>query len=199
MLEVILASNNPSKIYELQVAVKHFGVVLIPQSSLGVTNIEETGLTFTENALLKARHASQQTGLPALADDSGLVVKILNGAPGIYSARYAGPGSCAQDNINKLLRELRDIPISQRQAFFHCTLVYLQNGRDPTPLICQGQWEGHILMAPQGEAGFGYDSIFGLSNTKCSVAELSFENKQAMSHRGQALRTLLSDLPKKLA
>lgn len=176
-----------------------FNLTPIPQTEMGVTDIPETGLTFVENAILKARHACQTTGLPAIADDSGLAVAALNGAPGIYSARYAGANAKAPDNIKKLLTELKDIPIAARQACFHCVLVYLSHAEDQTPLICHGMWHGSILTAAQGEGGFGYDPVFFVPAEKKSAAELSLASKNRLSHRGQALRQLMKNLPEKLA
>jgi len=166
-----------------------------PQGEFGVTDAEETGLTFVENAILKARHASSHTGLPAIADDSGLEVDALNGAPGIYSARYAGSGASDQANLEKLLAALQDVPEAQRSARFQCLLVYLRHAGDPTPLICQGTWEGRILFTPRGEYGFGYDPVFHVPTHDCSSAELAPELKNSLSHRGQALRKLVAALP----
>lgn len=178
---------------------KNLNLKIIPQSELNVTAIEETGLTFVENALLKARHACRETGLPAIADDSGLEVAALNGAPGIYSARYAGPNATAKNNIEKLLSILKNIPEERRQANFHCSLVYLSHTTDPTPLICEGTWHGRILNMPQGNHGFGYDPIFYVPDQHCSAAELDLEVKNRFSHRGQALRMLVEKLPGKMS
>jgi XTP/dITP diphosphohydrolase len=197
-MKTIFASNNTGKIQEVQALLKDFHLELIPQSTLGVEEIEETGLTFVENALLKARHAAKVTGLPAIADDSGLIVSALNGAPGIYSARYAGEPSHAKNNIQKLLTELRDTPLQERTAAFYCILVYLAHPEDPTPLICEGLWTGSILTEPTGEKGFGYDPIFFDAENQCSAAELPPEIKNRISHRGQALQLLLKKLPDKL-
>jgi len=167
----------------------------VPQSHYNVADAEETGLTFVENAILKARNAAQHTGLPALADDSGLEVDALHGAPGIYSARYAGPMASDAENLGKLLAMLKDVPEEKRGAHFQCVLVYLRHALDPTPLICQGAWEGRILTAPRGTSGFGYDPVFFVPSHACSAAELPAETKNVLSHRGQALRQLLAGLP----
>jgi XTP/dITP diphosphohydrolase len=159
-----------------------------------VPDAEETGLTFVENALLKARNAAAHTGLAAIADDSGIEVDALHGAPGIYSARYAGAGASDQANLEKLLAVLRDVPEAARTARFQCLLVYLRHADDPTPLICQGTWEGRILDAPRGENGFGYDPVFYVPTHDCTSAELPPEVKNALSHRGQALRKLVAAL-----
>ncbi len=163
----------------------------VPQSDFDVPDADETGLTFVENAILKARHAAQLTGLPAIADDSGLEVDALNGAPGIYSSRFAGGGASDADNLQKLLAELKEVPEDQRTARFQCLMVFMSHAEDPTPLICQGSWEGRILFAPQGENGFGYDPLFWVPGEQCTSAELPSELKNRLSHRGQALQKLL--------
>ncbi|MHB1948874.1 MAG: RdgB/HAM1 family non-canonical purine NTP pyrophosphatase [Gammaproteobacteria bacterium] len=198
MTKVVFASSNPGKIRELQNMLQDYHLTIIPQSEFNVRDIPETGLTFVENAILKARNASRETGLPALADDSGLEVTALKGAPGIFSARYAGPKATSQDNIQKLLSELEHVPDDQRSASFHCVLVYLAHAEDPTPLICQGTWSGMILASPRGEQGFGYDPVFFDPNLKCSAAELTQELKNKVSHRGKALRLLMEHMPEKL-
>jgi XTP/dITP diphosphohydrolase len=167
---------------------------VLPQSSFGVPEAEETGLTFVENAILKARNAARHTGLPALADDSGIEVDALNGAPGIYSARYAGPGATDEENLLKLLAALEGLPEDRRGARFQCVIAYLRHAEDPTPLICQGTWEGRILAAPRGANGFGYDPVFFVPEEGVSSAELAPEIKNRLSHRGQALRRLLEGL-----
>ncbi|MGC8732302.1 MAG: RdgB/HAM1 family non-canonical purine NTP pyrophosphatase, partial [Halothiobacillaceae bacterium] len=155
---------------------------------------EETGLSFIENAILKARNAARHTGLAAIADDSGLEVDVLNGAPGIYSARYAGPGKGDAANNDKLLDALQGIPREARTARFQCVIAYLRHAEDPTPLVAQGTWEGRILEAPRGEHGFGYDPLFWVPTHECSSAELDAATKNALSHRGQAMRALLEQL-----
>jgi XTP/dITP diphosphohydrolase len=190
---IVLASGNRGKLREFNELLADQAIAVLPQSDFGVPEAEETGLTFVENAIIKARNASAHTGLPAIADDSGLEVDFLNGAPGIYSARYAGDAGSAANNA-KLLRALEGIEDERRGARFQCLLVYLRHADDPTPIICQGTWEGRILNAERGEAGFGYDPVFYLSGDDCSAAELSAERKNLLSHRGQALRCLLAAL-----
>jgi len=190
---IVLATGNKGKVREFSELLADQDISIVPQSDFGVPDVAETGLTFVENAILKARNAAQHTGLPAIADDSGLEVDFLNGAPGIYSARYAGDGGSAANNA-KLLEALSAVADGQRGARFQCLLVYLRHADDPTPLICQGTWEGRILRAPQGEAGFGYDPLFFVPEEGCSAAELPAARKNELSHRGQALRCLLSAL-----
>jgi XTP/dITP diphosphohydrolase len=157
---VVLASGNAGKVREFNQLLAGAHVEVLPQSSFGVPEAEETGLTFVENAILKARNAARHTGLPAIADDSGIEVDALNGAPGIYSARYAGAGASDEENLYKLLSALEGLPDEQRGARFQCVIAYLRHAEDPTPLICQGTWEGRILAAPRGANGFGYDPVF---------------------------------------
>jgi XTP/dITP diphosphohydrolase len=195
-MKIVFASNNAGKIRELQTPLQELNWEIIPQETLNVPEIPETGLTFVENAILKARHASLQTGLPAIADDSGLEVNVLKGAPGIYSARYAGEKASSKDNIKKLLDELKDYPDEQRHANFYCILVFLSHANDPAPLICEGSWPGVIAHTPVGENGFGYDPIFFDPNENAYAAELSLTKKNQISHRGQALRTLIEKLKK---
>lgn len=193
MQRVVLASGNQGKLRELQEILTVKGVELIPQSELGVGDVPETGLSFVENALIKARHACAETGLPSIADDSGIEVDALNGEPGIYSARYAGmQGDTAdQANNDKLLAELEQVTEEDRTARFQCVIVYLKHEKDPMPLICQGTWEGRILFEEQGENGFGYDPLFYVPSHECASAELAADVKNSLSHRGQALRSLL--------
>ncbi len=191
---VVLASSNPGKLREINQILAVLKLNVVPQSDFNVPDAEETGLTFIENALLKARNAARLTKLPAIADDSGIEVDYLNGAPGIYSARYAGPGASDEQNLKKLLADLEGIPETQRVARFQCLMVYLRHEFDPTPVICQGTWEGRILLAPRGENGFGYDPIFFVPTHNCSSAELPPEVKNKLSHRGQALRKLVQEL-----
>jgi XTP/dITP diphosphohydrolase len=188
---IVLASGNRGKVREFGELLAEQGISIVPQSDFGVPDAEETGLTFVENAILKARNAAAHTGLPAIADDSGLEVDYLNGAPGIYSARYAGDGGSEANNA-KLLEALKGIVEPQRSARFQCVLVYLRHADDPTPLICQGTGEGRILTGAQGEAGFGYDPLFYVPEEGCSAAELAAGRKNEISHRGQALRCLLA-------
>jgi XTP/dITP diphosphohydrolase len=194
MVKVVLASSNRGKLREINQLIAGLGFEAVPQSDFDVPDADETGLSFVENAILKARHAAQLTGLPAIADDSGLEVDALNGAPGIYSARYSGGGTTDARNIEKLLAELKNVPEAERTARFQCLMVYLRHAEDPTPLICQGTWEGRILFAPQGENGFGYDPVFWVPSEQCSSAELTPELKNRLSHRGQALARLLAAL-----
>jgi len=192
--EIVLASSNPGKVREINQLLATLDLLVQPQSEFGVVDAEETGLTFVENAILKARNAARHTGLPAIADDSGIEVDALNGAPGIYSARFAGEGASDQQNLDKLLAELEGLPEAQRSARFQCLMVFLQHADDPTPLICQGTWEGRILLAARGDNGFGYDPVFYVPTHDCSSAELPADVKNALSHRGQALRKLVAAL-----
>jgi XTP/dITP diphosphohydrolase len=193
---IVLASNNPGKVREISQLLAPLKLDVVAQAELGVAEIEETGLTFVENAILKARNTASHTGLAAIADDSGLEVDALDGAPGIHSARYAGVDGNDQANITRLLRELADVPEAQRTARFQCLMVYLRHAADPTPVICQGTWEGRVLFAPRGERGFGYDPVFFVPTHNCSAAELPPDIKNQLSHRGQALRKLLQALHK---
>ncbi len=191
---LVIASNNAGKLAELTELLAPLGLTPVPQRELGVAEAEEPAITFVENALLKARHAARVTGLPALADDSGLAVDALGGLPGVRSARFAGPTASDSDNIDALLAALAAIPAEQRGAQFHCVLVYLRHADDPTPIVCHGRWPGQILTARQGEGGFGYDPVFWVEEKQCSAAELSRAEKSRLSHRGQALELLLQQL-----
>jgi len=195
MKQIVLATGNLGKVREINELLADHDIEVIPQSAFGVPEAEETGLTFVENALIKARNAALHTGLPAIADDSGLEVDALLGAPGIYSSRYAGAGASDRDNLEKLLADLADLAVEQRSARFQCVMVYMRHHLDPTPLICQGTWEGHILFAARGSNGFGYDPVFYVPSHDCSSAELPPEIKNRLSHRGQALRKLIANLP----
>ena len=194
MKQIVLATGNPGKVREINELLADHDMEVIPQSAFGVPEAEETGLSFVENALIKARNAALHTGLPAIADDSGLEVDALQGAPGIYSSRYAGAGASDRDNLEKLLAELADLAVEQRKARFQCVMVYMRHHLDPTPLICQGTWEGHVLFAARGSNGFGYDPVFYVPSHDCSSAELPPEIKNRLSHRGQALRKLITSL-----
>ncbi|MBI1423623.1 MAG: RdgB/HAM1 family non-canonical purine NTP pyrophosphatase [Gammaproteobacteria bacterium] len=196
MKKIVLASSNKGKVREIGQLLAHLDIEVVPQSEFGVQDAEETGLSFVENAILKARNAAQHTGLPAIADDSGLEVDALRGAPGIYSARYAGVGASDSANVQKLLDELNKLGEVPRTARFQCLMVYVRHAEDPTPLICQGTWEGVIVDTPQGDNGFGYDPIFYVITDKCTAAQLPAERKNALSHRGQALQCLLDKLAK---
>ena len=190
MRKVVLATGNAGKAQELSALLQGLGMEIVLQTTLGVTEAEETGQTFVENAILKARNAAAQTGLPAIADDSGLEVDALGGQPGIHSARYAGPGADDAKNLQKLLKALEQVPEAQRGARFRCVLVYMRHAQDPAPLICEGVWEGRILTAPRGSNGFGYDPVFLVPERGCSSAELPPEDKNRLSHRGKALARL---------
>lgn len=195
MKRIVLASANRGKLAELRDLLADSSHEVVAQADLGVDDIEETGMTFIENALLKARHAARVTGLAALADDSGLCVAALDGAPGLHSARYAGGHGDSRANIAKLLDALSDLPRERRIAHFHCSLVLIAHADDPAPLIAEGRWPGHILTAPQGSGGFGYDPVFEPDGQICSAAELDPIIKNRISHRGQALAKLRSILP----
>lgn len=191
---IVLASGNAGKLREFTALLSGTDFIVASQSEYGVTEAEETGLTFVENAIIKARNAARHTGLPAIADDSGLEVDALDGAPGIYSSRYAGPGGDSGPNVRKLLDALAGVPGHERSARFRCVIVHLRHAADPTPLICQGTWEGRILDEPRGSGGFGYDPVFLVPGYDCSAAELAPETKNRLSHRGQALAALLRAL-----
>lgn len=186
--DIVLASGNLGKIREIQAILAEHPIV--PQSAFNVVDVEESGSTFVENAILKARNAALHCKLPAIADDSGLVVDALNGAPGVISARYAGVGATDQDNLNKLLRELDGVPEQLRTARFICVMVFMEHAYDPCPVIAQGVWEGRILDHAVGENGFGYDPVFWVPEQNCASAELPAAVKNSLSHRGQALKTL---------
>ena len=191
---IVLASSNPGKLKEFGALLADSGFELVTQASLGIADVEETGASFVENALLKARHAARASGLPALADDSGLCVDHLHGAPGLYSARYAGSHGDNAANNAKLLRELGELPAEQRGAFFICVLALLQHADDPAPLIAEGRWHGRVLDAPRGAQGFGYDPLFLPRGQTLSSAELEPALKNRLSHRGQALAKLREQL-----
>ncbi|HVI57041.1 MAG TPA: RdgB/HAM1 family non-canonical purine NTP pyrophosphatase [Luteibacter sp.] len=189
-MRVVLASGNAGKVVELEQLLAGTGVQLVPQTTLGVSDAEETGLTFVENALLKARHAARLTGLPALADDSGICVDALGGAPGLYAARYAGKHGDSAANNAKLLHELAGVPAEKRSAYFIAVLVVLRHADDPAPLIAEGRWHGRILDTPRGEGGFGYDPLFLPAGHELGAAEMDPALKNRLSHRGQALDVL---------
>jgi XTP/dITP diphosphohydrolase len=189
-MRLVLASGNAGKVVELEQLLAGSGVQLVPQTSLGVSDAEETGLTFVENALIKARHAARATGMPALADDSGICVDVLGGAPGLYAARYAGRHGDSAANNAKLLHELAGVPMEKRSAYFIAVLVVLRHADDPAPLIAEGRWHGRILEAPRGEGGFGYDPLFLPAGHELGAAELDPGLKNRLSHRGQALAVL---------
>ncbi|WP_440996396.1 RdgB/HAM1 family non-canonical purine NTP pyrophosphatase [Arhodomonas sp. SL1] len=197
-MRMVLASNNEGKAREIEALLAPLGVSLTAQSFYYVPPVEETGLTFVENAILKARNASHHTSLPAIADDSGLEVDALGGAPGIYSARFAGPEASDAANNEYLLDELWEFPDTERSARFQCVVVFLRHAEDPTPLICQGSWEGRILREPRGENGFGYDPLFYVPELGCTAAELGAATKNRYSHRARALERLREQLSVKL-
>ncbi len=189
-MKAVLASSNAGKLRELAAILAPLGYELVTQSSLGIDTPPETGVTFAENALLKARHAARLAGLAALADDSGIEVDALGGRPGVYSARYAGEGATDLANLQKMLEELRGVPTDRRSARYQCVIAFVRSADDPAPLIAHGSWEGRVLAAPRGMGGFGYDPIFQPAGLALSAAELPAEEKNARSHRGEALRVL---------
>lgn len=191
MKRIVLATGNLGKVKEIQAVLADLDVEIVPQTQFNVDSVDETGLSFVENAILKARHASKITGLPALADDSGIEIDALNGAPGIYSARFAGPNATDADNNQLVLNKLSGLAERDRQARFHCVMVFMRHALDPVPLICHGSWEGRVLEKPVGDNGFGYDPLFYVPSHKCSSAQLSPEVKNRISHRGQALAKLV--------
>jgi len=193
MSKIVLASGNKGKLREFAQLLAALNINIVPQSDLNVVEAEETGLSFVENAIIKARNACKQTGLPAISDDSGIEVDALQGAPGIFSSRYAGLNATDQDNIDCLLGALKDVPATERGARFQCVVVYMRHAEDPTPLICQGTWHGQIMLQQSGEGGFGYDPIFFVAETETSAAELAPEQKHAISHRGQAMRRFIAE------
>lgn len=192
--KLVLASGNKGKLKEFGEVLAPLGFEVLPQSEFNVPEVDETGLTFVENALLKAREACRISGLPALADDSGIEVDALNGAPGIYSARFSGEGATDAENNTKLLAELNGLPKAERTARYWCVLVYLRHADDPTPIIAQGSWEGRVLDAPEGDGGFGYDPLFWLDELQATAASLAPEEKNKLSHRGKATLDLVRQL-----
>lgn len=194
MKSIVLATGNPGKVRELSAMLSGLGFEIRPQSDFAVPEADETGLTFVENAILKARNAAAHTGLPAIADDSGIEVDALNGAPGIYSARYAGVGASDHDNNAKLLDALKEVPDAERTARFRAVIVYLKHADDPSPIIAEGAWEGQILHQEEGGNGFGYDTLFFVPTHGMASALLDPEVKNGLSHRGQALEQLVQAL-----
>lgn len=193
-MHVVLASSNPGKLRELTQLLCPLGHTLTPQDALGIPPVEETGTTFLENALLKAHQAARFARLPALAEDSGLAVDALGGRPGVYSARFAGPGASDQDNLHKLLIELHEVPADRRQARYHSVIVLLREPHDREPIVAQGTWEGQIAIEPRGTGGFGYDPVFLPGGMTCTAAELAPGQKNAVSHRARALKALVAAL-----
>ncbi len=198
MSKLVLATGNRGKLAEIMEIVAPLGIKIVPQSEFAVPEVDESGLSFVENAILKARNAARHSGLPALADDSGLEVDALHGAPGIRSARYAGDGRDDRANNRLLLSRLAGIPAEKRTARFQCVIVFLRRPDDPVPLICHADWEGRIVDAPRGENGFGYDPLFLVGGMRCTSAELSAEEKNRISHRGRALAMLARQLPARM-
>jgi len=191
-MRVVLATNNAGKVRELSELLAPLGIEVLPQSQFTTVSAEETGLSFIENAILKARHAAEAAGLPAIADDSGIEVDALHGAPGIYSARYAGAGASDSSNLEKLLADVRSH--ANRAARYQCALAYVRWPGDPSPLICQASWEGRVIDVPRGTGGFGYDAIFEIAELGVTAAEMSAADKNRVSHRGKALRELVAQL-----
>ena len=194
MSKVVLASGNAGKLKEFQTLLSSCGFEVLPQSHFDVPSVAETGLSFVENAIIKARHACEITGLPSIADDSGIEVDALLGAPGIYSARFAGEEASDADNNARLLEKLASIKPEERTARYQCVLVFMRHAKDPTPIICQASWEGEILTQARGENGFGYDPLFYVPTHQCSSAELDKEEKNRISHRAKAMKLLLEEI-----
>jgi len=192
--KIVLASSNSGKLGEINKILSGLDLEVLPQSEFRITDAEETGVTFIDNAMIKAKHATMQTGLPAIADDSGIEIDGLNGAPGVFSARYAGVGASDEDNLLKLIEAVKRLPENNRTARFVCCMVYLRNADDPSPVIAEGIWEGVAITEPKGENGFGYDPMFYVPTHHCTSAELPPDVKNELSHRGQALRLLLKKL-----
>jgi XTP/dITP diphosphohydrolase len=191
--KIVLASGNAGKVREINKLFADSGIEVVPQSDFDVPEVPETGTTFVENAIIKARHAAECTGLPAIADDSGIEVDALDARPGVYSARYAGEGASDEDNNNKMLEELAGVAEEDRTARYQCLIVFMRSHTDPVPLITQGSWEGRILEAPRGDGGFGYDPIFFVPTHGCSGGELAPDEKNRISHRAQALNAMLDE------
>lgn len=194
MNNIVLATNNKNKVKEINEILKNLQLTVLPQGNFNVKEAEETGTTFVENAIIKARNASIQTNLPAIADDSGIEVDALNGEPGVFSSRYAGLPSNDLKNLEKLIDNIKSVPAEQRTCRYWCVLVYMRHANDPTPIICQASWEGTLITEPKGQNGFGYDPIFFIPSENKTAAEISLEQKNSMSHRAKALQLLLSKL-----
>lgn len=193
-MKIVIATENKDKLEEIQSFLTGLPLELISQSEFNIKPVEETGLSFIENAILKARHCAKHTELPSIADDSGLAVEALGGAPGIYSARYAGPKANAKDNMDKLLNSISSLEGEDRRAKFYCVIAFVRHFNDPVPVICQAQWEGKILKSPVGDGGFGYDPVFFIPNLNCTAAELAPEQKNQISHRAKALSEFCKQL-----
>ncbi|HTY93065.1 MAG TPA: RdgB/HAM1 family non-canonical purine NTP pyrophosphatase [Steroidobacteraceae bacterium] len=194
-MKVVLASGNAGKVREFAALLAARGLTVLPQTAFGISPPEETGASFLDNALIKARHAAERSGLPAIADDSGIEVDALGGRPGVRSARYAGENAGDAENIARLLQEMTGVPEAARTARFRCVLVFVRDGADPAPLVAEGLWEGHVLTSPRGAGGFGYDPVFQPDGFPGSAAEMSAADKNRASHRAQALRALMAALP----
>lgn len=194
MQKLVIASGNQGKLRELAALLQPLDYEVHTQAEFNVPEVPETGTTFVENAIIKARNAAQHTGLPAVADDSGIEVDALDGAPGVYSARFSGDGATDDRNNALLVEKLRDVPENQRSARYRAVIVYMRHADDPSPIICEGSWEGSIVLEPTGDGGFGYDPYFWVPSHGCTSAQLSADEKNALSHRGQALRELVSKL-----
>ena len=194
MKKLVIASGNPGKLREFAALLEPLDYEVHTQSEFDVPDVPETGTTFVENAIIKARHAAEVTGLPALADDSGIEVDALDGAPGVYSARFSGADATDEKNNALLIEKLRDVPEDQRSARYRAVIVYMRHAKDPSPIICEGSWEGRIVLQPRGDNGFGYDPYFFVPTHGCTSAELPAQEKNRLSHRGQALRELVEKL-----
>ncbi len=192
--KIVLATGNLNKVKEINAIVESIPVVVLPQSQFQIKEAVETGTTFIENAIIKARNASEQTGLPAIADDSGIEVDALNGEPGVYSSRYSGPDSNDQKNLEKLIENIKNVPEERRSCRYWCVMVYLKHAKDPTPVVCQASWEGQLITTPMGSNGFGYDPIFWIPSQKATAAQITLEQKNSMSHRAKALKMLFAHL-----
>lgn len=194
MQKLVIASGNQGKLRELSALLEPLDYEVHTQSEFNVPDVAETGTTFVENAIIKARNAAQHTGLPAVADDSGIEVDALNGAPGVYSARFSAPNPSDEKNNALLVEKMASVPEDQRTARYRAVIVYMRHAEDPSPIICEGSWEGSIVLEPRGEGGFGYDPYFWVPTHNCTSAQLSADEKNLLSHRGQALRELVSKL-----
>ncbi len=194
MHKLVLASGNQGKLREIKALLEPLDYEVHTQAEFDVPDVAETGTTFVENAIIKARNAAEHTGLPAVADDSGIEVDALDGAPGVYSARFSGPDANDEQNNALLVKKLAEVPEAQRGARYRAVIVYMTHAGDPSPIICEASWEGRIVLEPRGEGGFGYDPYFYLPDQGCTSAELSAEQKNAISHRGQALQQLVAKL-----
>ena len=192
--KIVLASGNLDKVREINALLTNTSYEIVPQSKFNVVEADETGTTFLENALIKARNAAQHTKYPVIADDSGIEVDALNGKPGIFSSRYAGPNASDRDNLNKLIKNIKGLDPKDCHARFICSMVFLENMNEKDPIVVEGVWEGYVVANPRGKNGFGYDPIFYIPSLSCTSAELSDDKKNELSHRGQALRLLIKKI-----